>query len=120
MTVIELMADIEKAAVEKQSHLLNKLRLMDATQEWEEAVRSFVARLRGLATICALSMTCTKEDCQQEMTYAEPSILLALVKGLYDAETKNEVLSKVLQMNLEETVAFVEAREIGRSGWLPF
>ena len=40
--------------------------------------------------------------------------MLALVKGLYDAETKSEVLSKVVQMNLEETVAFVEAREIGR------
>ena len=48
------------------------------------------------------------------MTYAEPSILLALVKGLYTGDTKSEVLSKVVQMNLEETVAFVEAWEIGR------
>ena len=86
MTVIELMADIEKAE-SRQSDLLNKVRLMDAKQEREEAMRTFVARLRGLANICALSMTCTKEDCLQDMTYAEPSILIALVKGLYDAET---------------------------------
>ena len=33
MTVIELMADIEKAAVERQLDLLNKVRLMDAKQE---------------------------------------------------------------------------------------
>ena len=114
MTVIELMADIEKAAVERQSDLLNKVRLMDAKQEREEAVGTLVARLRGLAKICALSMVCTKDGCLQDMTYAEPSILLALVKGLYTGDTKSEVLSKVVQMNLEETVAFVEAWEIGR------
>ena len=33
-------------------------------------------------------------------------------KGLYDGDTKGEVLLKV--MNLEDTVAFVEAREIGK------
>ena len=32
MTVMELMAEIEKAAVERQSDLLNKVRLMDAKQ----------------------------------------------------------------------------------------
>ena len=33
----------------------------------------------------------------------EPSILRTLVKGLYDGDTKSEVLSKVTQMNLEDT-----------------
>ena len=114
MTVAGLMEEIEKAVVERQSDLLNKVRLIDAKQEREEAVRTFVARLRRLANICALSMVCTKEGCSQDLTYAEPSILLALLKGLYDGDTKSEVLSKVIQMNLEETVAFVEAREIGK------
>ena len=113
MTVIELMADIEKAE-SRQSDLLNKVRLMDAKQEREEAVRTFVARLRGLANICALSTVCTKEGCTQDMSYVEPSILLALVKCLYNGDTKSDFLSKVVQMNLEDTVAFVEAREIGR------
>ena len=39
------------------------------------------------------------------------SIHLALVKGLYDGDTKSDVLSKVTPMNLEDTLAFVEARE---------
>ena len=109
-----MITEIEKAAVERQSDLLNKVGLMDAKQEREEALITFVARLRGLANIWALSMICTKVGCAQDMSYAEPSILLALVKGLYDGDTKSEVLSKVVQMNLEDTVAFVEAREIGR------
>ena len=40
--------------------------------------------------------------------------MLALVNSLYDGYNKSEVLSMVVQMNLEDTVAFVEAREIGR------
>ena len=52
ITVTELMVEIEKAAVEKQSNLLNKVKLMEAKQERDEPVRTFVARLRGLANIC--------------------------------------------------------------------
>ena len=36
------------------------------------------------------------------------------MKCLYDRDTKGEVLSMVTKMNLEETVAFVEAMEIGK------
>ena len=36
------------------------------------------------------------------------------MRGLHDEDTKNQVLSKVAQMTLEETVAFGEARETGR------
>ena len=58
----ELLLDIEKAAVEKQSHLLNKVKLMEAKQERDEPVRV----------------------CTQAVSYVELSILLALVKGLYN------------------------------------
>ena len=38
-------------------------------------------------------------------------ILTTLVKGLVDNETKGEILSKVQPLSLEDTIAFVEARE---------
>ena len=46
----------------------------------------------------------------------DATILLALVKGLVDvdSDTKGEILSKVKQMDLDETVAFVEDREMGK------
>ena len=46
ITVLELMGEIEKAAVEKQSDLLNKVKLMEAKQERDKPVRTFVARLK--------------------------------------------------------------------------
>ena len=51
ITVNDLMKDMEKAAVEKQSDLLNKVKLIEARQERNKPVRTFVARLRGLANI---------------------------------------------------------------------
>ena len=87
ITVPELVEEIGKAAVEKQFNVLNKVKLMEAQQEHDEPIRKFVARLRGLASICILSTECPAE---------------------------NEILSKVKQMDLDETVAFVEARETGK------
>ena len=40
--------------------------------------------------------------------HVEPTIVLALVKGLADGDTKGEILSNVKHMDLDETVAFVE------------
>ena len=107
------MLEIEKA-VEKQSDLLNKVKLMEAKQECDEPVRRFVSRLRGLANICTLFTQCTGGGCTQTVSHVEPTILLALVNGLADGDTKGKILSKVKQMNLDESVAFVKAREIGK------
>ena len=46
--------------------------------------------------------------------HVDATILLALVKGLVDVDTKGEILSKVKQIDLDETVAFVEDRETGK------
>ena len=63
ISIAGLLEEIKKAVVEKQSDLLNKVRLMDAKQERDKAVRTFVARICGLANICALSTKCTKGAC---------------------------------------------------------
>ena len=41
-------------------------------------------------------------------------VLMTLINGLHDGETQQSVLSKVDEMNLEDTIVFVEAREVGR------
>ena len=41
-------------------------------------------------------------------------VLMTMINGLHDGETQQSVLSKVEEMNLEDTIVFVEAREVGR------
>ena len=93
---------------------MNIVALMSANQEREEKIRSYAARLRGLAGICILSLTCSKEDCDESVSYANAMILHAMVKGLFDDDTKEEVLSKTPELDLESTITFVEAREAGK------
>ena len=87
---------------------------MESKQERDKPVRTFVARLRGLANICILFKQCTDDTCTKTVSHVEPTILLDLVKGLVDADTKGDLLSQVKRMDLDETVAFMEARETGK------
>ena len=87
-----MLKEIEKLAMERQSNLINTVALMSASQERDEGIRQFAARIRGLAAVCELSVTCI---CTQKVSVVENWILMALVKGLNDEDTKQEVLSKV-------------------------
>jgi hypothetical protein len=98
----DLMVEIEKLAVEKQSDLLNKVKLMEAKQERDELVRRFVA----------------SDTCNETVSHVNTTILMALVKGLVIDDTKGEVLSKMEKFDLDETVTFVEARETGQRSLL--
>ena len=42
-------------------------------------------------------------------------VLMTLINGLYDGDTQQAVLSKVTELNLEDTIIFVEAREVGKN-----
>ena len=58
---------------------------MEAKQERDKPDRNLIARLRGLANICILYTQCT---CTKIVSHVEPTILLALVKGLVDVDIK--------------------------------
>ena len=111
INVADLLKEIETLAVIRQSNHVNTLALMKAKQERDEPVRQFAARLRGLAAVCDLTATCT---CGLKMSEVNKWVLMSLIGGLNDEDTKQAVLSKVDEMNLDDTVVFVEARETGK------
>ena len=104
ISVVDLLKEIETLAVVKQSNLVNTLALMSAKQEPGENVRQYAARLRGLAARCVLTVQCT----------CHLRVLMTLVGGLNNEDTKQAVLSKVQEMNLADTITFVEAHETGK------
>ena len=66
-----------------------------------ESVRKYMARLKGMCT----------HDTSMSVSYTDRCLHTTMVKGLFDTDTKREILSKVDMTTLEQTVAFVEARE---------
>ena len=112
INVEDLMKEIEELAVVRQSNNVNTLAMITAKQERDKPVRQFAARLRGLAAVCDLTVTCS---CNNKVLEVEKWFRLSLIRGLNDEDTKQEVLSKVEEMPLDTTIAFIEARETGKT-----
>jgi hypothetical protein len=112
ISVTDLLKEIEVLAVVRQSNNVNTLAMISAKQERDEPVRQFTARLRGLAAVCDLSVTCT---CGFKVSEVDKWVRMSLIGGLNDEDTKQEVLSKVDEMPLDMTIIFVEARETGKT-----
>ena len=111
---VELLAEIKKIAVITRSNLVNVVSLMSATQEHGESCRSYLARIRGLANVCKLSVTCTAADCSEQVSYTDTFVKYALIKGLVDNEVREELLSQSPELNLAQSLAFIEAKEQGK------
>ena len=110
----ELISEMRGLAVPHHSNLVSIVALRSATQERGERIRSYVARLRGLAGVSKLSLICTSLVCNEMVSFAEIEILNTMVKGLFDNETREEILSKSPELNLKTTIAFVEAKETAK------
>ena len=110
----ELLAEIRKIAVVTRSNLVNVVSLMSAAQEHGETCRSYLARIRGLANVCKLSVTCTAADCGEQVSYTDTFVKYALIKGLVDNEVREELLSQSPELNLDQSLAFIEAKEQGK------
>ena len=110
----ELLGEIKKIAVILRSNLVNVVSLMSATQEREESCRSYLAKIRGLANVCKLSVECSAADCSEQVSYSDTFVKYALVKGLADGEVREELLSQSPELNLDQTLAFIEAKEQGK------
>ena len=65
---VKLLAEIKKIAVITRSNLVNVVSLMSAAQEHGETCRSYLARIRGLANVCKLSVQCTAAACDEQVS----------------------------------------------------
>ena len=95
-----------------QNHLVNIVRLRAMTQDRDEPVRTYMARLKGAAGVCSLTVRCSCAP-STVVSYADKELLHCLINGLADRDIRNQVMGKVEIMDLESTVKFIEAKEAG-------
>ena len=113
MNESQLLQEMRKLAIVSQNHLVNIVRLRAMVQDRDEPVRTYLARLKGAAGVCKLTVKCSC-DPNTVVSYSDKEILHCLVNGLADKDIRNQVMGKVEVMDLEMTVKFVEAKEAGR------
>ena len=76
---VELLTEIKRIAVITRSNLVNVVSLMSAAQEHGETCRSYLARVRGLANVCKLSVTCTASGCGEQVSFTDTCVKYALL-----------------------------------------
>ena len=113
----EIMAAMKRLAVLSVALSARRTALLKTVQEPGERVRTYVARLRGLANVCRWHKTgsCSAEACTGAVTidYTEDIVKLALLNGLADEEVRREVLgtTDIDDKSLSDTVALIDSKE---------
>ena len=104
---------IKKLAVREENVMVARVNLHNMTQDRDEPVRSFGARLRGQAGVCKFTMNCT--SCNADVDYTDTILRDVLIRGLSDQEIQLELLGNSNQnMSLEEVFQFVDIKESGK------
>ena len=109
-----LLMAMKRLAVIEENILVTRYNLTSMTQDPDEPIRAFAARIQGQAYICNLNVTCP--NCKfDQVDFSEEILKGVLTKGLYDEDIRISLLSHKDQIvTLEDIIAYVEAKESGK------
>ena len=108
------IAAMEKLAVLKVHKAVHTMNMWKMSQQSDESIRAFAARITGTAELCGMNLECS--NCQTKNSYRDQVVLQVLLHGMRD----NLIRSKVMSRNttgdlagLHKTVDFIEVEEAG-------
>ena len=71
LTEQEMMDEIKKLAVLAQNNLVKMVQFFELSQDREEPIRAFFARLKAAASACKLTVQCTAVNCTKRVSYSD-------------------------------------------------
>ena len=111
----DLLAAIKRLAVKDESILVHRIKLNKLTQSPGTGVRTFLANLRGQASLCQYKATCKVVGCTHVFDYSDEIIKDNLIRGIADPEIMSDLLGDPkTDRTLEETVSFIDQKEQGK------
>ena len=109
----EVLAAIKQLAIREENVMVARVALHNMSQDRDEPIRSYAARLRGQAGICKFSMQCQR--CSHNVVYTEQILRDIITRNIADSDIQLELLGSENQnMSLEEVIRFIEAKESGK------
>ena len=108
-----LLKEIKRLAVKVENTIVCRVKMRGMTQDHQEEIQHFAARLQGQATLCEYLMECP--NCDNEVSYAEAEIVDQLCAGIADPDIQKDVLALIEKHpKLDEVVAYISAKESGK------
>ena len=88
----DLLAAIKRLAVKEESTLVHRIRLGKMTQAPGMPIRTFLANLKGQASLCQYVATCKEQSCDHEYDFSTEIIKDNLIRGISDPEILSDIL----------------------------
>ena len=112
----DLLAEIKRLSVREESILVHRMKLGRMTQTPGMGVRTFVANLRGQASLCKFTVKCSEPECTHTFDYGNEIIKDNLIRGLSDHEILADLLGDPkTDRTLEEIVSYIAQKEQGKA-----
>ena len=109
----EVLTAIKQLAIREENVMVARVGLHNMSQDRDEPIRGYAARLRGQAGICKFSVKCQR--CSHDVAYTEQILRDIITRNIADNDIQLELLGSENQnMSLEEVVRFIEAKESGK------
>ena len=89
MAEADLLAAIKRLAVKDESIFVHRLNINKMTQSPGTGVRTFLANLRGQASLCQYKAACKEPGCTHVFDYSDEIIKDNIVRGIADPEIIN-------------------------------
>ena len=112
---VDVLAAMRRLAVREENTMVARVALQNMTQDTDESIRTFAARLRGQAAVCHFTIQCPNGACERDISYQDEVIRDIIARGVSDSDIQLELLGNQNQhTSLEETISFIEAKEAGK------
>ena len=116
MSEDDLLAAVKRLAVKEESTLVHRIKLSKMVQAPGTPIRTFLANLRGQASLCQYVAQCKEQGCRHEYDYSNEIIKDNLIRGIADPEILSDLLGDPkTDRTLEETVSFIAQKEQGKA-----
>ncbi|CAC5355201.1 unnamed protein product [Mytilus coruscus] len=106
----EVLAAMRTLAVREKNNMVARVSLHGMTQDRDETVRSFGARIRGQVSVCKFTLQCP--GCEHSVDYTEAILRDVLTRGLNDPGIQLDLLGdKNQDMTLEQVFNSLKPRK---------
>lgn len=112
----DLLAEIKRLAVKDESILVHRMKLGKMTQAPGMGIRTYLANLRGQASLCSFTVKCTEPDCLHTFDFSQEIIKDNLIRGISDPEIQADLLGDAkTDRTLDEVVTFFVQKQQGKA-----
>ena len=115
-TVELLLSKMKELAVVTVHKTIHMVHLWKMTQESDERIRAFAARITGKADLCEMTVDCPKTGCDTKASYRDEVVLQVLLQGMSDKDVRARTLTQTANGKLKklaDVVEYVSAEEAG-------